>query len=63
MSDNSNVINLGTLEVSNNYADYYGFDWLKVYDINSVSTIKNAGNYNVLMNSCQIPSITSFKIL
>jgi len=59
VNDSSTVINLGTLEQTNYYSDYYGYDWVKVHSSSLDLTTWNAGSVMQLLQPCNITIITS----
>lgn len=51
---------IGTASSSNEYADYYGYDWIKVYGQEAVT--KKAGPVSALLNPCSTTTPTVFLI-
>lgn len=54
----SKVIDIGAIEASNQFADEYGYQWLKVHSQSQIQTVKVAGQVIKMMPSCTIPTIT-----
>ena len=62
VNDASNLISLGNVEVSNQYSDEYGYEWLKVHSSVTSETVKIGAQLKKNMPACQIPSVAYVKI-
>ena len=58
VNDNSPTINLGFLEQTNNFIDYFGYDWVKVYSNIIPQTVYNAGSLFAPLLSCTVITVT-----
>jgi hypothetical protein len=57
VNDSSATIDFGALEQTNNFVDYFGYDWVKVHS-NVNQTIYNAGSLFEPLLSCTILTVT-----
>jgi hypothetical protein len=55
-NDGSTTLNLGALEIANQYSDYFGYDWVKVHSLTTVNTIWNAGSQYAKLQPCSLVS-------
>lgn len=58
VNDNSPTINLGALEETNNFVDYFGYDWVKVHSNTIPQTVYNAGSLFAPLVSCSVLAVT-----
>lgn len=57
-NNSSPTIDFGTLERTNNFIDYFGYDWVKVHSNIVPQTIYNAGNLFAPLVACSIVTVT-----
>lgn len=60
VTDFSTTISLGALEVTNQYADYYGYEWIKVHAASSSTTVRKSGPVSKMLTNCIINPVTSY---
>lgn len=53
-NDSSVNINLGVQEVTNQYQDYFGYDYVKVHSNSLIQTTWNAGHLLQPLLSCNV---------
>lgn len=60
-TDNVQLVELGATEVTNNYADYIGYDWVKYHSRTSITTTKQAGPSHKILQHCTLSSALVFQ--
>lgn len=58
LNDGVKVINFGAAEISNTYADDYGYEWVKVHSVANRETIKVGSQLIRSILSCSISTVT-----
>ena len=61
MTDGVALVELGATEVTNNYADYVGYDWVKYHSRASITTTRSAGPSHKILKHCLITSSLDFR--
>ena len=57
-----NLINFGVVEKTNEYADEYGFEWLKIHSANTMETTKIGGQVKRSVRECQVSAVNYLKM-
>lgn len=58
VNDSSININFGSIESTNTFVDYFGYDWVKIHSSNGQQTVYNAGSLFQHLISCSIVAVT-----
>lgn len=58
VNDSSVNINFGSIESTNTFVDYFGYDWVKIHSSPGQQTMYNAGSLFQTLISCSVVTVT-----
>lgn len=62
VTDYSTNIDLGSLFITNEYVDYYGYDWIKIHSASSENTVRKSGPLSKILTHCVINPVSLFAV-